>query len=353
MKKILLIEDNHEIRENIAEILSLANYNVLEAENGKVGVELAKREHPDLIICDIMMPQLDGYGVLHMLSSNPATAGIPFIFLTAKSEKEDFRKGMNLGADDYLIKPFDDLELLDAVEMRLKKNEALKSGFQKNAQGLNQFIQEAKGQENLDKLTADRKKMQQFKKKQPLFSEGNHPIALYFLNKGKVKTYKSNEEGREYITNLYKDGDFIGYLDLIEEKAYRESAVVMEDSEIFVISKEDFFLLLHNNRLVANKFIKILSDNLAEREERLLQLAYNSVRKRVAEALLLVEKQYKNEQQGVSQVVISREDLASIVGASKETVIRTLADFKDEKLIDSHGSRIIILNPEKLKKMRN
>ncbi|GHA57185.1 response regulator [Pontibacter akesuensis] len=353
MKKILLIEDNQEIRENIAEILSLANYNISEAANGKEGVELAKRELPDLIICDIMMPQLDGYGVLHLLGNNPATASIPFIFLTAKSEKEDFRKGMNLGADDYLIKPFDDLELLDAVEMRLRKNEALKAGFQKSAEGLNEFIQEAKGQDNLSQLTSDRQKLQLFKKKQPLFLEGNHPNALYFLNKGKVKTYKSNEDGREYITNLYKDGDFIGYLDLIEEKAYHESATVMEDSEIFVISKEDFFLLLHNNRLVANKFIKILSDNLAEREERLLRLAYNSVRKRVAEALIFVEKQYKNEHQGLSQVVISREDLASIVGASKETVIRTLADFKEEKLIDSQGSKITILNLDKLKRMRN
>ncbi|MFD2512494.1 response regulator [Pontibacter locisalis] len=354
MKKILLIEDNHEIRENIAEILTLANYEILEAENGKVGVDLAKREHPDLIICDIMMPQLDGYGVLRMLSGNTDTASIPFIFLTAKSEKEDFRKGMNLGADDYLIKPFDDLELLDAVEMRLKKNENLKAGFKKDAEGLSDFLQEAKAQENLEMLTSDKQKLQHFKKKQTLFLEGNYPHALYFLNKGKVKTYKSNEEGREYITNLYKDGDFIGYLDLIEDKAYRESAVVMEDSEIYVISKEDFFMLLHNNRLVANQFIKILSDNLAEREDRLLKLAYNSVRKRVAEALLFVEKQYvDNNKSPETQVSISREDLASIVGASKETVIRTLADFKDEKLIKSQGSKITIINNEKLRKMRN
>src|SRR5687768_9157804 len=135
MKKILLIEDNQEIRENTAEILGLANYKVLEAENGKVGVELAKNEQPDLIICDIMMPQLDGYGVLHMLSKNPATSSIPFIFLTAKSEKEDFRKGMNLGADDYLTKPFDDLELLDAVEMRLKKNDLFRVESRKDSTG--------------------------------------------------------------------------------------------------------------------------------------------------------------------------------------------------------------------------
>ncbi len=176
---------------------------------------------------------------------------------------------------------------------------------------------------------------------------------MYFLNKGRIKTFKTNEDGRDYITCLYKEGDFIGYLDLLEEKAYRESAVALEDSEVYLISKEDFFSLLYNNREVANKFIKILSDNLAEREERLLKLAYNSVRKRVAEALLLVEKQYKKEADKVFEMVISREDLASIVGASKETVIRTLADFKEEKLIDTQGSKILFLDSAKLNRMRN
>jgi len=353
MKKILLIEDNQEIRENIAEILSLANYEILEAEHGKAGVELAKTENPDLIICDIMMPQLDGYGVLHLLGKNPATSGIPFIFLTAKSEKQDFRKGMNLGADDYLIKPFDDLELLDAVEMRLKKNEVLKAEFQKNAAGLQEFIQEAKEVGDLNQIISQEQKISCIKKKHQLFAEGNYPNALFFLNKGRVKTYKTNEEGREYITNLYKDGDFIGYVDLLEDQAYRESAVALEDSEICIIPKEDFFSLLHNNREVAHKFIKILSDNLAEKEERLLQLAYNSVRKRVAEALLLVEKQYQQDKGTNFQVAISREDLANLVGASKETVIRTLSDFKDEKLISIDGGKITIINSDKLARMRN
>ncbi|SFG01830.1 response regulator [Pontibacter chinhatensis] len=353
MRKILLIEDNPEIRENTAEILELANYNVLQAENGRVGVDLARKEQPDLIICDIMMPQLDGYGVLHLLSKEPATASIPFIFLTAKTEKEDFRKGMNLGADDYLTKPFDDVELLDAIEMRLKKNDILKTNFRKTAEGMEEFIEEAKGYEELEKLISSERRTSILKKKQYLFMEGNRPNSLFLLNKGRIKTFKSNEEGREYITHLYKEGEFIGYLDLLEETNYRESAMALEDSEVYVIPKDDFFSLLHRNRDVAAKFIKILSDNLADREERLLKLAYNSVRKRVAEALLLVEKQYQREQGSVQQITISRDDLASIVGASKETVIRTLADFKDEKLIDSQGSRITILNQTKLERMRN
>ena len=136
MIKILLIEDNQEIRENTAEIMSLSNYNVLEAEKGKVGVELAKNENPDLIICDIMMPELDGYGVLHILSKKPETASIPFIFLTAKTEKTDIRKGMNLGADDYLTKPFDDTDLLNAIEARFRKSAMQQKQYDVSVEGL-------------------------------------------------------------------------------------------------------------------------------------------------------------------------------------------------------------------------
>ena len=145
MKKILLIEDNKDVRENTAEILALAQYKVITAENGKLGVELAQKEKPDLIICDIMMPVLDGHGALHLLSKNTETASIPFIFLTAKAERNDFRKGMEMGADDYLTKPFDDVELLNAIESRLKKNEILKKEFTKNIAGINDFINDAKG----------------------------------------------------------------------------------------------------------------------------------------------------------------------------------------------------------------
>jgi DNA-binding response OmpR family regulator len=105
MKRILLIEDNPEVRENLCEILELSGYAVEQADNGKVGVEKALTSPPDLILCDVMMPELDGFGVLQILSKKSATTGVPFIFLTAKTEREDLRRGMNLGADDYLTKP--------------------------------------------------------------------------------------------------------------------------------------------------------------------------------------------------------------------------------------------------------
>lgn len=353
MRSILLIEDNTEVRENTAEILQLASYRVFTAPNGKAGVEIAKVEKPDLIICDIMMPELDGYGVLHLLSRDPNTAGIPFIFLTAKTEKEDFRKGMNLGADDYLTKPFDDLTLLDAIEMRLRKTDTLRKTFQKDAEGLTEFINEARNNGDLNQLLNGDRKVIRLKKKQLLFSEGDYPSALYFISKGKVKTYKTNEEGREYITALHSEGDFVGYTDLLEESQYNESAAALDDAEIIVVNRQDFFTLLYQNREVANKFIKMLSNDVIEKEERLLKLAYNSVRKRVAESLLMIYDRYTKEGQSTTEIPVSREDLSSLAGASKETVIRTLSDFKDEKLIDISGKHIRLLNLTKLKNMRN
>lgn len=121
MMTILVIEDEEFVRENIVELLAAEDYEVLEAENGLAGLELAEAKRPDLILCDVMMPKLDGYGVLQQLRKNPETATIPFIFLTAKAEKADIREGMNLGADDYLLKPFNRLELLEALKARFKQ----------------------------------------------------------------------------------------------------------------------------------------------------------------------------------------------------------------------------------------
>jgi len=121
MKKILVIEDSPEMRRNLLTVLKFEKFNPIGAENGRLGVELAKREKPDLILCDVMMPELDGYGVIKALREDPATVTIPFIFLTAKGEKPDIRAGMNLGADDYLTKPAAKVDLLNAINSRLQR----------------------------------------------------------------------------------------------------------------------------------------------------------------------------------------------------------------------------------------
>ncbi|WP_035609722.1 response regulator transcription factor [Haloferula sp. BvORR071] len=121
MKTILIIEDEPEMRRNLATILRLEQYNTLTAENGQVGIEMLKSQTPDIILCDVMMPELDGYGVLKEVRSLPATEATPFIFLTAKGEKPDIRSGMNLGADDYLTKPVAKTDLLSAIKTRLER----------------------------------------------------------------------------------------------------------------------------------------------------------------------------------------------------------------------------------------
>lgn len=352
MIRILLIEDNDEMRENTAEILSLSNYEVITAANGKLGVEAAKKHLPDIIVCDIMMPELDGYGVLRVLGKLPQTRNIPFVFLTAKTEKEDFRKGMSMGADDYLTKPFDDVELLDVVEMRLNKYKAANKEFSKDLSGLNAFMDEAKGIHELNQLSSDRT-VRKFRKKEVVFYEGNLPHGLFFISSGKVKTYKTNNEGKEFITGLFKGGDFIGYMALLEDTNYTESAMAMEDAEICMIPKQDFFKLVNSNRDVSNRFIKMVSNNLIEVEERIVKLAYNSVRKRVAEALVFLKKKFEENPEGEFSISISRDDLANIVGTSPESVIRTLSDFKDEGLIEIKASKITLVDTEKLKNMRN
>ncbi|CAN1520073.1 Crp cAMP-binding proteins - catabolite gene activator and regulatory subunit of cAMP-dependent protein kinases [Spirosomataceae bacterium] len=351
MKRILLIEDNHEIRENTAEILELDGYEVITAENGKIGVELASSSKPDLIICDIMMPVLDGYSVLHLLTKNPDTENIPFIFLTAKADRQDFRKGMEMGADDYITKPFDDVDLLNAIESRFKKMELLEKKYSRNIDGLNNLVRDVGGEQELKNLTNNREK-RKYKKKSEIFREGDFPLYLFYIEKGKIKTYKTNEDGKELIINLHNEGDFFGYVNLMRENSYMESAAALEDCEITLIPKSEFFKLIHQNRQVSQKFIKMLSDNIKENEDQLLKLAYNSVRKRVSECLIKFFDQ-NEDRQPVNGLKISREDLSNMAGTSIETAIRTLSDFKDEKLIEISSGKIKILALEKLRSLKN
>ncbi len=348
-RRILLIEDNPEVRENTAEILELANYEVRTASNGKEGVQMAREEPPSLIICDIMMPELDGYGVLHILSRNSETAGIPFIFLTAKAEKSDVRKGMNLGADDYLTKPFDEMELLDAIESRLKRYDSL-SAKSEPGSIIGDFMSKAKDFIKIESF-GENTKNKSFKKKDVIFREGDYANTVHYVISGKVKTYKINEDGKEYVTGLYNEGDLIGYLPVLEDIDYPETATVLENAEISNIDKQDFLELIYKNNDVSAQFIKLISNNLLEKEQELIDLAYNTVRKRVADALLRLRDKYSSDD-GNFAISISRNDLASMVGTAQESVIRFLSEFKDEGLIAIKGSEITLLETEKLSALK-
>lgn len=351
MNTILLIEDNNEIRENTAEILELANYNVITAENGKDGVEKAIASKPDVIICDIMMPVLDGYGVLHMLNKNEDLKDVPFIFLTAKAERSDFRKGMEMGADDYVTKPFTEIELLNAIEQRLKKVSILRKKYESSQDGIRNLLQDIGKQDVWEELSSGRN-TNVYKKKHVIYSEGNHPNRLFHIKKGKVKLYKSNDDGKDLTVGLFGEGDYFGYMALLENSVYHETAEAMEDAEIAMIPREEFDALIKENPVVMKKFLQILAGNVTEKENQLLGLAYNSLRKRVADALIMLRHKF-GEGQTPFSIHISREDLANIAGTATESLIRTLSDFRAEKLIDIKDGNIVLMNEKKLEGLYN
>lgn len=346
---ILVIEDNPEMADNIVSILELGNYQVLSAPNGKIGVELAQKHFPDLILCDVMMPELDGYGVLHILHKDPETASIPFVFLTAKADKSDFRAGMNLGADDYISKPFDGFELLKVIEIRLKKNSLLKEDFGNGLPGVNAFFSHARELKEFQKLSADRP-LRSFKKKDIIYMEGQSPVDLYVIVHGMVKSYKINSDGKEFVTGIHQAGSFFGYTALLEEKAYSDTAEAMEDTRVALIPKADFLTLLYSSKDVARKFIQLISHDLDEAEKRLLDVAYQSVRQRVAGALLQIRD--KSTLSGPQRVIsFARRDISGLIGTATESLNRTLADFKEEGLIEIGEDGLRIIDEKRLERL--
>lgn len=346
---VLIIEDNDDIRESTREILELTGYQVYEAPEGKTGVELALKHLPDVILCDIMMPELDGFGVLFMLSKNQQTATIPFIFLTAKAERADMRKAMELGADDYLTKPFDDIELLNAIETRLKKRKQLGPELESN-KDLRLSDEE---QDLLLQELVQRSRTKSYKKKQFIYQEGDTPLYVYFVKKGRIRRFLSYLDGRELATDIHVDGSFFGYGAILLQQPYTDNAEALEDSELALIDRDNFFELLYRKPGIASKFIKLLSGNIRGKEVQLLAFAYDSVRKRVANALIHVAgKTLAGATDDECLIRISRDDLASLAGTANETISRMLADFKDEKLIAKEGNAIRILSIKKLKNIK-
>ena len=349
MSKVLVIEDNIEISENIVEILELADYEVIVAKNGKQGVEMATINLPDIILSDIMMPDLDGYGVLYLLNKNPETTTIPFIFITSKSERDDLRKGMEMGADDYLTKPFGRLELLNAIETRLKKKDCQHLFYSKSLENLDNIVSKNNGLTELKKIISERK-TRLFKKNQIIHYEGDHPTGIYLVISGKIKTMKMAEDGRELMTGIYQAEDFLGINIILSNNPHDDTATALEDSCLCFFPKTQFDEMLRLYPDVAGKFLEILSHEIRKKDGYLLQLAYQSVRKRISEAILRL---YKQHEDGMETLSVSRDDLAALSGTAAETVSRTLTEFKNEGLIEKKGSTLKILKPDKMSKMRN
>jgi len=262
MKTILLIEDDTVLRENTSELLELSNYNVISASNGKIGVDKAKHILPDIIVCDIMMPELDGYGVLNALAKNNDTKYIPFIFLSAKTELQDIRKGMNLGADDYITKPFSEDDLICAIESRLAKVAILKEKREKNKNNINANENEIRTLHDFKNYINDNGEDFKYNKDQIIYNEGDHSNYIYLITKGVIKCHKLDEHGKELTTALYKEDDFLGYLSFSENIPYQETATAIKDVELVGILKNDLKNILESNHKITLELIELLTNDL-------------------------------------------------------------------------------------------
>lgn len=337
-KKILIIEDDTIVRENTAEILQLANYEVLTAENGKAGIDKAVVFKPDLIICDILMPELDGYGVMQIVMRNKSLQRIPIIFMSAKTKHEDVRKGMDLGASDYITKPFEESELLSAVASRLRSKEILESSLREtDIQGRPLRI------EDIEKVFAH-KELFEYNQGTTIYCEGNVGNHVFYIVKGEVKTFKINEDGKELITELFSDKSFFGFTSFLSNRPYTENAEATKKTKLIKFEKNELLNLIKKNPQLGLNFIDLLSADLDSVKEHLMHLAYDSVRKKTADALI----QLIPEESGKKIIRISRSDLASIIGIAKETLTRTLTDFKEENLIRTDRNAIEVVDSKSL-----
>ncbi len=348
MKKVLLVEDDVTVRENTAELLELSDYEVVTASNGAHGIKRAKDTHPDIIICDIMMPEIDGYGVLQALAENPETVNIPFIFLSAKTEHKDIRKGMDLGADDYLTKPFEEEDLLSAIESRLAKIAILKS-FNKTQPATKTSGGDLKNLEDLRELFQQYRLMD-FQKGETIYEKGKKSNFFYLVRRGVVKAHRMDNQGKELITELYKQDDFFGNPGNDPQSAYEDYATAMENTQLYAVSREEFHKILANNPRVTLQLVDVLNKNLSELKQQLMDMAYGSVRKKTANTILLFAERIQKHP--LKSIRISRADLAGVAGMASESLIRTLSEFKKEGFIEIEGRNIKLIDSESLKNVR-
>lgn len=345
-KKLLLIEDDQTVRETTEEILELSGYTVFTAKNGKEGVQQAKNILPDLIVCDVMMPEMDGYQVLQKLAEENTTFEIPFIFLSAKTDHKDIRKGMDLGADDYLTKPFEEEDLINAIESRLAKTailqqrrETMQAKSQSHSMNLENFIDE------LRKFPE-----KNYEAGSTVYQPGDTANQFFLIKRGVVKTHKTDNQGKDLITSLFKMDDFFGNLVFNETSNYKEFATALEDTVLHIIPKLELKKLLQNNHQILFEIIKVLGDHLDESKDQLLDMAYSSVQRKTAQTILLFTERLKKNK--LRQIRISRSDLAAVAGIASESLIRTLSKFKKQGIVEIEGRNIKILDFEALEDIK-
>lgn len=343
MTTVLIIEDDQVLRENTKELLEVNGYLVHAAPDGKKGVELALSRAPDIILCDIIMPELDGYQVLEILTRKKLTQNTPFLFLTAKTELADIRRGMNLGADDYITKPFEEEDLLLAIESRLAKLQLHKA---RNGQGSTGINPSTLGSlEQLKSLIREKGSLVEFSCKEILYAEGEKARYTYLLQEGLVKIYKVDDWGKEIIIDIMKEGDFVG-ISLFSSSLCAEAATALQKGSAYRIFNTRLKEILVENPSVLLELTSQLSQDLSDLQDHLLGAAYSGVLKKTAQAIFHYAIKMKKAPGDL--ITVSRGDLAKIAGISTESFIRSLALLKEEKLVEIEGRNIKILDLRRL-----
>jgi CRP-like cAMP-binding protein len=301
---------------------------------------MATLQRPDLIICDILMPVLDGFGVLQIVLRNEELKRIPFIFMSAKTDHSDLRKGMDLGASDYITKPFEESELLSAIETRLKLRKAFE--VDENHDPGKEILYD-----DLKKYLSSQSSFL-YPRGSAIYLQDNLGKDLFYIISGKVKTFKYNDQGKEFITSFYNEGDYFGFTPFQENKTYNENALAVKQTKLIKLSKNKVLSLISQNPVFSSNFIEILISSLENMKEHLIHMAYDSVRKKTADKLL----ELLPEENMDPVIEISRTDLASIIGIAKETLIRTLKELKEEGIIQTGKKYIRIMDLNRLKAIK-
>ncbi|MBC9911938.1 cyclic nucleotide-binding domain-containing protein [Chitinophaga varians] len=340
MHTLLLISTKKAAATATREMLMLQGYEVLSASDGKSGIAAARLHLPDLILCEMAMDGTDGLAVLELLRQDPRFQPVPFIMLADKYEPHAFRTAMNQGADDYMVKPYTSHDLVQTIANRLKRKALLHSP-RETERDFKSVITRFLEDRNTIRAAAH----------EEIYREGGTPRYLYYLLSGKVKTIKTHEDGKDLVIGLYNTGDFFGYIALLEEETYKATAVVMEDAEIALIPKDDATALFDHSPLIIQRFVRLLARNVTEKEERLLGIAYDTLRKKVASALIHLRNKYQVDRSANYTIDIARDELAALAGTATESLIRTLSEFRSEKLIAVKGSSITLQQPGRLEEI--
>ncbi|MES1224417.1 MAG: response regulator, partial [Bacteroidota bacterium] len=328
-------------------MLELEAYEVLTATNGKEGVEIAFSEVPDIIFCDIRMPDLDGYSVLYLIGKNKRTMHIPFIFLTALTERLQVKKGLGLGAAGYVKKPFTEKDLLQAMNSVTRQRTDEEAARLCTVQDITDVMIHAEligapiSVEGLAKKIIYRHA--------GLFLENGQPDSVYYVVSGRVRSYLFNDNHIKFTTNLHGPGEFLGYAAILEGTVHKDNAEADEDSVLLTIPVNDFLQLINFKRSLAEQIVELLSGFDPQNVKKIMSLVYLSYRNKVVETLL--EISYKTEphkeQRDLEHEKLKRH-INQYAGSINEYLHGILDELCADNLICIKEGNIVIHDEKKL-----